>query len=130
MSKETFRPLHILQDMEKQGKLSTCQHLISQKLQNRLKLILHQIQSEAGSENRITSNLSDKGNAQVSVYLVVCPDGDFELRQDSLHLQVPLCCINSRLQNLVWFGGRFCLLSENKHDLFHHEVLQNSDLQT
>ena len=48
------------------------------------------------------------------LYLVVRPDGDFELRQDSLHLQVPLCCVDRGLQDLVWFGGRFRFLSENR----------------
>lgn len=78
------------------------------------------------------SNLPATGGAQVSVYLVVRPDGDFELWQDSLHLQVPLCSINRRLQNVVRFGGRLRFLSENQqhNHQFHSRAEQNSELQT
>lgn len=62
------------------------------------------------SLTRSHSHPSGGGGAQV--YLVVRPDGHFELGQDSLHLQVPLCCINRRLQDLVRLGGCFCFLSE------------------
>lgn len=54
------------------------------------------------------------GERQASAYLVVGPDGDFELRQDSLHLQVPLCRVDRRLQDLVGFGGRLSFLPENR----------------
>lgn len=54
------------------------------------------------------------GERPASAYLVVGPDGDFKLRQDSLHLQVPLCRVDRRLQDLVGFGGHLSFLAENR----------------
>lgn len=47
-----------------------------------------------------------QGNALpcFSLHLVVTPDGDFELGQNSLQLQVPLGRVHRRLQDVVRFG--------------------------
>lgn len=101
----------------------TRQDLFNHKLQNTL--MVHQAQRTA---------LQPAGYRRRSgeCYLVVRPDGDFELWQDSLHLQVPLCSINRRLQNVVRFGGRLRFLSENQQQnhQFHSRAEQNSELQT
>lgn len=58
----------------------------------------------------------------MSSYLVVGPDGDLELRQDSLHLQVPLGLVHRRLQDLLGFGGRPGFLSEHRQQVKGEQV--------
>lgn len=98
---------------ETAGNLQSLQSLIQK--QKLVTITLDECEAPAEwSVFHFISHLAEAPTPQVSAYLVVGPDGDFELRQDSLHLQVPLCRVDRRLQDLVGFGGRLSFLPENR----------------
>ena len=56
--------------------------------------------------------MSTQSSVPPHAYLVVCADGDLELRQNSLHFQLPLVSVRVGLHDLLWFTAD-CLLQDD-----------------